>query len=323
MEIDRITLEKTKVYCLQNSVLSVEVIPAEGGRISSLRSMSSGLEFLTRSERVGPYPEAGMNTRFRDGSCAGIEECLPTVGPSGPETDGGAAPDHGDFWQLPWQVSQASDTEISLSAQGFSRPLGFHKRLTLDRDTLRVSYSVENRASCAQSFLYACHPLFAVSTGDRILLPPETRSLTLDHSRRARLGPMGSTVAWPVALSGHRLDVALGPDAGTAEMFYSSRLHQGICGIHRCESDQVLEVSFETQRLPYLGVWLCYGGWPDDSEGPRQYAVALEPTTAPYNTLARAQQAKAALVLKPSERYDWAIAFSVGKPGGSPLNVRQ
>jgi galactose mutarotase-like enzyme len=308
-------MAEKKMYSLRNSELSVEIIPTEGGRVSSLRSLHSGIEFLTQSQRSGPYPDAGIDTRFRDGSCAGIEECLPTVGPSGPETEGGAAPDHGDFWQLPWQVQKASDTEIHLSALGFSRTLRFNKRLTLESGTLRASYSVENPASTTQSFLYACHPLFAVSAGDRILLPGEIRELTLDYSRGDRLGPAGPAVTWPVTQSGHRLDVAFGPETHTAEMFYTSRLKESICGICREASGQVLEVSFDSERLPYLGLWLCYGGWPDDSTGPLQYAVALEPTTSACNTLARAQQANAAITLRSGEIFDWEICFSVREPG--------
>lgn len=195
----------------------------------------------------------------------------------------------------------------------------FTKHLALEGDAFRVSYRVENIGPKAQSFLYACHPLFAVSEGDRILLPKGIRELTLDYSKGGRLGAAGSAVTWPVTQSGHQLDVASGPEAGTAEMFYSSRSSETVCGICRKASRQVLEVSFDGARLPYLGLWLCYGGWPDDPTGPLQYAVALEPTTSPYNTLAKAQQAGAAIALEAEETFDWEISFSVREPGRSRL----
>jgi len=287
-----------RVCVLKNSELSVQVVPAEGGRIASLKSLHSGMEFLTQSRRRGQYPQSGFDARFQDGPCAGIEECLPTVGPSGPETEGGPAPDHGDFWQLPWQLLAASDTHASMSALGFSRTLGFSKRLTLAHNLLRIAYTVENVGPTAQSFLYACHPLFAVSAGDRVLLPGEIRELRLDYSKGDRLGASGSIILWPATKSGIRLDVTLGPQVGTAEMFYTPRLQDGLCGIYREASAQVLEISFDTERLPYLGLWLCYGGWPSDGEEPRQYAVALEPTTSPSNNLANAQRTSTAISLK-------------------------
>jgi galactose mutarotase-like enzyme len=301
----------SKVYVLANSEISVEFVPFEGGRIASLKSVRSGLEFLTQSQRSGQLIEAGLNTRFQDGFCAGIEECLPTVGFSGAETQGGPVPDHGDFWQLPWRLLFASNTQATLSAVGFSRPLHFTKTLSLQRNELKIAYEVENAGSATQSFLYACHPLFAVEAGDHIRLPDEIRELSLDYSKGDRLGPRGSTVAWPVTHAGIRLDTALAPQAGTAEMFYSSRLNKCVCGIYRKASDQFVEVSFNCNRLPYLGLWICYGGWPEDGEEPRQYAVALEPTTSPCNNLASAQTTHTPISLKPGEKYEWEILFRV------------
>jgi galactose mutarotase-like enzyme len=303
------------VCFLKNSELSVEVLPAEGGRISSLKSVHSGVEFLTQSRRRGQYPQSRLDARFQDGPCAGIEECLPTVGPSGPETEGGAAPDHGDFWQLPWKLLIASDTYAGLESVGFSRTLRFSKHLSLEHNTLRVAYAAENAGSTVQSFLYACHPLFVVSAGDRVLLPSEIRKVRLDYSKGDRLGASGSIVTWPTTESGFRLDMTLGPEAGTAEMFYTSRLQNGLCGICREASGHVLEVSFDSKRLPYLGLWLCYGGWPSDGKDPRQYAVALEPTTSPCNSLVNAQRTKTAISLKAGETYDWEIMFTVREAG--------
>jgi galactose mutarotase-like enzyme len=302
-----------RVCLLKSSELSVQVVPAEGGRISSLKSLHSGMEFLTLSRRRGQYPQSGFEARVQDGPCAGIEECLPTVGLSGSETEGGPAPDHGDFWQLPWQLRVGSDTHASMAAVGFSRTLRFNKNLTLQRNTLRVAYTVKNVGSAAQSFLYACHPLFAISAGDRVLLPYEIRELRLDYSKGDRLGAAGSIISWPATKSGVRLDVTLGAQAGTAEMFYTPRLQDGLSGIYREASAQVLEVSFDTQRLPFLGLWLCYGGWPSDGEEPRQYAVALEPTTSPCNNLVNAQRTNTAISLETGETYEWEILFTVRK----------
>jgi galactose mutarotase-like enzyme len=298
-------------HSLQNTELAIIVIPEEGGRLASLRSLRSGVEFLTQSRRSGPYPQHGFNANFQDGPCAGIEECLPTVGRCSPQTQGGPAPDHGDFWQLAWDVVACSDNQLSLAASGFSRTLRFKKELSLDQNTLRVGYSVENTGTTAQSFLYACHPLFVISAGDRVLLPREIHELRLDYSRDNRLGQRDSIVQWPQTQSGIRLDITERPEAGTAEMFYTFRLDEGWCGIYRSTANQVLEISFDARRLPYLGLWLCYGGWPDNSAGPRQYAVALEPTTSGCNSLTEALQSDSAITFEPSEFYDWEILFSV------------
>jgi galactose mutarotase-like enzyme len=237
------------------------------------------------------------------------------VGPCGPETDGGPVPDHGDFWQLRWNVTSASSTNLDMFATGFSRALRFSKELSLDDDCLRVVYRAENIGSVAQSFLYACHPLFAVSAGDLIYLPREVRELRLDYSRGNRIGSAGATIAWPESQSGMRLDVACSPDSGTAEMFYTARLSEGCCGIYRSATGQRLDILFDPQRLPYLGLWLCYGGWPDGGSGPRQYAVALEPTTSGCNALSAAQRNGSAVTLDIGETFDWELRFRISDSG--------
>lgn len=304
------------VHLLKTAELSVEVLPEEGGRVASLKSLLSDVEFLTQSHRSGPYAKKpGYDAAFQDGPCAGIEECLPTVGPSDAQTPGGPAPDHGDFWQLIWDVTKASETHLSVVATGFSRALRFQKEFDVEQNVLRIGYRVENVGETLQSFSYACHPLFAVDAGDRIVLPPEIHELSLNYSRFERLGPRGSIVSWPKTQSGLHLDIAGHPDAGTAEMFYTSRLNSGRCGIYRAIPQQALEISFDVQRLPYLGLWLCYSGWPDEGSGPKQYAVALEPTTSARNNLSEAHKMGSVVALEVGESYDWEICFEIGKPG--------
>ena len=305
-------------YILQNAELAVVILPGEGGRVASLVSQHSGLEFLTQSQTNREPRPLGPDAPFQDGPCAGIEECLPTIGPCGPETDGGAAPDHGDFWRLLWTVEGTPDREhLCIQATGFSRPLRFWKEFSIEGSALHVKYRVENLHSSPVSFLYACHPLFAVSAGDRVVLPEEVRQVALNYSRGGRISTSGGKIQWPhpAGDSGIDLRVAGSSADGTAEMFYTGRLQRGRCGLYRASAQQGLIVSFDTARLPYLGVWLCYGGWPDTDVEPLQYAVALEPTLAPYGTLLAAQQANLAYVLNPGETLSWYITFRVSAPG--------
>ena len=110
-------------YSLESADLIVDVVPSEGGRIASLRSRLSALEFLTQSSRSGPSPQPGLASSFQQGPCAGIEECLPTVAPG--DAQGGFVPDHGDFWQLPWEVLASGADHLCITAAGFSRTLRF------------------------------------------------------------------------------------------------------------------------------------------------------------------------------------------------------
>lgn len=300
---------------LGNDLCSVSVAVSEGGRVSAFRSLRTGLEFLTQAHHHRSPVVPGLATPFQTGPCAGIEECLPTVGPSGPGTIGGAAPDHGDFWQIPWRVVQAEgSSRLLLEASGFSRPFLFRKDLSLNGTTLRIVYTLQNLGQERLPFLYACHPLVAVDRGDRITLPSEVNMLHLYYSRNNRLGHRGDTANWPISATGEALDRAGGAEDGTAEMFYTAKLsRESCCAIQRQVTGESLEVLFSPEALPYLGLWLCYGGWPDDAEGPRQFAVAFEPTTSPCNTLAEAVASGTAAWVAPRATASWQICFRLSR----------
>lgn len=306
-------MSTVKTSCLLRSKdLTAEVRPSEGGRIASLRSTRTGVEFLTQAHPSVPAYTTGMQARFQDGPCAGVEECLPTVGACGPGTQGGPVPDHGDFWQLAWKVTEVSPEAVRLSAQGFSRPLLFRKTLRLDGHALGIAYEIENRGAQAEPFLYACHPLLAVDPGDRIALPPEINAVRLDYTMGSRLGHRDEMLSWPVTQAGQRLDVVGRATDQTADMFYTGKLQSGRCQLLRQTAGHTVEVLFDNQRLPYLGVWVCCGGWPGGSGTvPQQYAVALEPTTSPCNTLHEAQQTGSAVVLGAGDVYAFEITFRV------------
>jgi galactose mutarotase-like enzyme len=304
---------------LQNDDLSVDVLPDEGGRIASLKSRHSGLELLLQARRDRAQLPPGLHARFRDGACAGIEECLPSVGActgDGESAEGAPIPDHGDFWQLDWTVDGSNETALSLNATGFSRPLRLRKRILLHNNSLRMDYSVENLSDRPTSFLYACHPLLTVAPGDRIALPEEVTSLRLHSSRGDRLGTHETILPWPIIpnLSHCDLSLALDESEHTADMLYTKRLTEGWCGLYRSAARQGVALRFNPGLLPYVGLWLCYGGWPEDGLEPRQYAVALEPTTAPYGTLTAAKQAGAAVQLAVGASFHFTIEFAVSAP---------
>jgi hypothetical protein len=109
--------------------------------------------------------------------------------------------------------------------------------------------------------------------------------------------------------------------AGTAEMLYTDRLHAGWCGLYRARYGQGICLRFDPRLLPFLGLWLCFGGWPEDESLPLQYAVAFEPTVAPRGTLASALVNRQAPVLAPHESFDFDIVLE--QIGPAPLTYEE
>lgn len=298
---------------LENKFLRVTVYPEEGGRIASIRYKLSDTEFLLQAKNHGVPPMQGMAARFQDGACAGIEECLPSVGLCDDETSGGPVPDHGDFWQIPWTIQgDATPSYVCLTATGFSRPLHFEKKVWLQESALYSTCTVTNIGKDPHSFLYACHPLFAIDAGDVIVLPHEVKSLRLHSSKNDRLGHANVHIPWPHFLT-NDLSRTLAAESGVAEMLYTDKLKTGRCGLYRARSRVGISLHFNPSCLPYVGLWLCYGGWPDDSST-KQYAIALEPTTSPHGSLKQALQCGDATLLGARKEAQWTIRFQLSGP---------
>ena len=310
---------------LCNGSLRVRVVPEEGGRIASFCDADAKAEYLLqpresyrRPVRLDPWD------RFENSACAGIDECLPSVGACGEETPGGPVPDHGDFWRLPWAVSASDCDSLRMAATGYSRPLHFEKRLSLHASALEIHSSIRNQTDAPVPFLYALHPLLAIDRGDRIVLPPEVSTVRLESSRHDRVGAPGATIDWPKpGGAGSAVDLSRveAVSAGTAEMLYTDRLHAGWCGLYRARYGQGICLRFDPRLLPFLGLWLCFGGWPEDESLPLQYVVAFEPTVAPRGTLASALVNRQAPVLAPHESFDFDIVLE--QIGPAPLTYEE
>jgi hypothetical protein len=309
---------------LENGALRVMIMPSVGARVASFSYHDDELLLQPVTTEAKTYAAAGADQRFEDGDPSGMDECLPTVTRTSALTPGGPAPDHGDFWAIAWNViGSPSSTQVMLRADGFSRPLRFTKRLTLHDSFLQVEYNVQNLSREKGDYLYACHPLFAISAGDRILLPPDVDHARVEYSRSMRLGKKGDTVAWPITLLGTTatdLSRVEDPSDGTAEMLYAGPLSSGWCALYRAETRRGVLLRFDPKLLPCVGVWICCAGWPEQkTEGQRQMAVALEPTMLGRGSLEDAIREAVAPSLGPAEATSWQIDFHPigGKAGMS------
>lgn len=304
------------VHILENHLLKVVILPDNGGKLASIKCQRTETEFLLRGSRYERVAAFGPLSRFEESDCAGWDECLPTVSPSRPMDGVRSIPDHGDFWRFPWNVvSMNASNELFLEAYGFSLPLRFRKRISLEANELTICYEIENTGDAQVEILYASHPLFCIDAKDQIVLPGEITSLTLLESRDNRIGAPGAKVSWPMhRREGFTFDLqTVGQLTDrTADMLYSGRLTQGFAGLYRNSSGHGLILRFDSADLPYLGLWLCYGGWPEnDHLSSWQYALAFEPTTAPHGSLSEAIRASQARTLGVGEVFSFSLQLSI------------
>jgi galactose mutarotase-like enzyme len=305
---------------IQAGTCAVTILPHLGGKIASIRVGETEL-------LQGPLAPYGPRTRTMDfdaGDASGWDECLPSVAACAVKTSVGTAriPDHGDLWRVEWQESRqgAGDSDqmgvgegpVTLRGECFSLPLALERTVTLaESDSgweLSLDYRVCNTGSFSAPWSWVAHPLFAVEEGDRIVLPDSIKTLRLEGSGKNRLGLGGESVSWPIATleDGGRinLSVAEAADSEIGDKLFAGPLKktENWCALERPGAGVRIRAVFDPATTQYLGLWLCYGGWPE-RPGPKQNCVALEPATAPVDSLAK--MGEWSRVLAPGECSQW------------------
>lgn len=280
---------------IQAGVCKVSVLPQFGGKVASIQV--NGNQLLQ-----APLAPVGARTPtmpFDAGDASGWDECLPSVAACEVAFDDDIAqiPDHGDLWRVAWTEGngESNGNSIALRAACFSLPLELERKLTLSETErgfrLSSEYTLTNVGMAPVPWSWAAHPLFAVAAGDRLVLPPTIETLRVEGSRGNRLGKRGDAVTWPIATltAGGITDltVAQSSESGIGDKLFAGPLREGEnwCALERPSVGVRIRFTFDPVMTPYLGLWICYGGWPD-GPGPKQTCVAMEPTTAPVDSLA-------------------------------------
>ena len=301
MEFERLTL-------LSDS-LRVEVLPGLGAKISSLWLLDADEELLQKP--LKPYAPRTRTMGFEEGDASGIDECIPTV--SGCELDGIVFPDHGDFWRVPFRHRYDGEALV-LDADGFTLPLHFEKRLSLQGSRLKMAYVLRNSGTAPVQYLWSAHPGFAVEAGDRVVLPESVAEVTVWWSAGSRLGAPGRAHSWPQTRDeyGSHVDLSVtgGATDGVGDKLFSPAPPEGWVAIWRKRLRRRIEVHFDPMQNPYVGLWLAYGGWPG-GDGLRQHCVALEPCTAPADSLTAAAERGWARTLAPGASRQWKMELRV------------
>jgi galactose mutarotase-like enzyme len=251
---------------------------------------------------------------FDESDASGWDECLPSVADCTVQTVAGPAsvPDHGDLWRVEWQTIASSAVCAKFRGTCFSLPLALERTMTLTETAkgfqLRLDYTVTNIGHHLAPWSWAAHPLFTAEAGDLVLLPDSIHSLVLEGSGGGRLGKGGDQVSWPIATlaSGGQTDLSVGqaPESRIGDKLFAGPLadSENWCALERPKAGVRIRFRFNAAATPYLGLWICHGGWPD-RPGPKQTCVAMEPATAPVDSLART--GPWSRVLAPGQSFSW------------------
>jgi hypothetical protein len=222
---------------------------------------------------------------------------------------------------LPSAIEIAGE-QVRLTTDLRSLPLRFTKKVKLQESTVRLDYEATNLSQFSVKFLWSAHPLLTVEAGAEIILPKEVKEIEVGWSAGERLGKPGDRCTWPEATerSGRKvkLNRMVSPSAGTAEKLFTPRLSQGFCGMFLPREEEGIAFRFDPRLVPYVGIWMCQGGWPT-SRAAKHFTAALEPCFGRSDSLEEAIRRNQCAVLRGYESMRWWMEIEVNR--GAPRSL--
>ena len=288
---------------ISNERVELTIAPEWGARVTSLKDRVSGRQWLLEGPLAGDTSDEAF---YGPVESLGWDECFPSVSPCEHKDWKGTIRDHGILWGRHWRVRSGNgESTASFDGDGFR----FQRRLRLLQDGLVAHYSVRNTASSAFEYMWSQHCLLATRPGDELHLNG-IGNLRVSGGMRGGAEIEPGRVEWPILdESGFDLREVRGSDADFFVKMYGEVSGEAISGV--AGPDGGITFCHSGDTLPYLGIWLDYGGWQRDAS---IHQVAFEPTTAGADHLADAVRFGQSRRLEPGIQDEWEVRITLDAP---------
>lgn len=301
--------ERVERLTLSNKHLRLSVVPALGGKITSLQN-HQGREFLSRSRQ--PYVMRRYGMPYNETEQDGIDECFPTHAasyyPRFPWADR-PIPDHGEVCQLPWDVLEHTSNSINMRVRGKAFPYLFQRRIEIEGRSVMLHYRVDNLSANPFYCSYTFQPLFAAEAGCHLTLPEDTH-VTLISSSDPNLGEADTTALWTEYLTkdGKLLQEHFyQPESGQHCVLYTQKLKTGYARLDYPDGFAV-SMSWPARTLPYIGLY-CSQGAPDALQH-----IGIQASSSQYEKMHKAFQQQQSLMITGNSSLSWNITLTIDEP---------
>jgi hypothetical protein len=289
---------------LENSRIRAVILPELGGRIWELHDLARARQWVWHRDGVALAP-AAPGSSYDDVWAGGWEELFPNDAPG--EFEGRALFDHGEWWASSWRLVEISGGDTGLVRlaieTGSPRTRCIKEvRLGASARKIEISYRIESREPEAFHFLFKLHYAVAITPSSRLRLPGGL--VTPVEAGFGTLLREAGPYEWPMAGS---VDLTRIPArSGTArEFLYVTDLPQGWCGVDDERAGATLRVHYDSEKLPFVWLFLSYGGWREC------YTAVLEPCTNLPKDLSQAVRCGTSACLAPGETFSTSVTIEL------------
>ena len=314
MEIIKSKYKNVGALKINNEYLSVTVLPQFGSKIASIYYYPKSYEILWQSNNEY-YKKSKYGEIFESGEFSGFDEMFPSILECYYEEypwSGIKIPDHGELWSIPWKYEvKKENKQVKLWVNGIRFPYLFKKEITLDKNKIKLLYSLENKSPFYLDYIWAAHPLFNISQYSTIVVP-EGMNKIINSVAGPVLKEYGKIYDFPTATLENGKSLYLNHiqkrnSYGYQKYYFLGKVTEGWCKIIDHNKELSVTLHYPEEKVPYLGIWINEGGWQN------QYNVALEPSTGAMDRIDSSKIWKMNSILKPYEIIDWYLEISIDR----------
>ncbi|MFZ5353880.1 MAG: DUF5107 domain-containing protein [Bacillota bacterium] len=281
MDIIYSNYKNMKAFRLENEYIKMHVLPDLGGKIASIYYKPQNFEVLFQPV-AGRYMIPRYGDDFSLFDTSGADEMFPNIDSCCYVFDKGKnvmLPDHGELWSIPWDM-KAEDGRLIGAVKGIGLDYSFERSIILENSQIRMSYRITNTGNYDLYGLWAFHGLVSCDESTRIVIATDN---VVNVHKSDMLGDIETCHSFPITreISGKQYNLGkISPiSSNKTEKYYAAgTLKNGEAALTLNNSRLLYKLSFPTDKVPYLGVWINEGGFKGE------YNCALEPSTGFYDS---------------------------------------
>ncbi|MBO4413756.1 MAG: hypothetical protein J5830_03535 [Clostridia bacterium] len=291
---------------LKNGRYAVTVLPGEGAKIVSFRTLPDGREYLWQNPSP-VYSHTGLFDEFVDGECSAFDDMFPTIDPIVCDRGGRAGRvyrDHGEICRMPFSCS-ISENGVTLTAESAYLDYEYVKTVgQTENGDVRIGYRIENRSDSDFHVLWAGHCMLRAEDGGEVITPfPEGSPVDIMFDNTGEIGRAGERKAVTGEMLRSRLGTA-SPDS--YKYYFPSTAPRGYLG-YRYPDGRVFAFNYDPEKIPFVGIWMNDGFFHGHA------CVGLEPCNPGYDTIINAREMGQENVIPARGALEFEITISVGK----------
>jgi len=321
-----ICLEKRgglKAIRLENRFVTSVILPQIGGKMIILKNRLTNTQFLLPPQnKDNPYRIPHFGAIFDDYDASGFDECFPTIEKASyryRQKDKWMEvefPDHGELWCQEWNYV-IKYQELKLWINGVFFPYRFEKTIRLQENSLIVEYSLFNIGSDKLYYIWSAHPLLNVVPGAQIIFKEDLEKVFLNWASDESVGKFGDILPWPNLDQGNpQFNYSCIPpiSVSRAVKCFTPILKEGMVALYYPDRRETILFEFNPREIPYVGLWLCYGGWPLNSRQ-KHYTIGIEPASGRPDSLERAIERNEHSVILAGDIKKWQLKIRLIQGG--------